>query len=547
MKKFTFLMGSLLVGLSASAQLYVTGENVENAPKAWDPSQPLEVELVDGTYTFKATDGFKISIQKGTWNDFNGAARMLDGSWDKVPEGTTATATLKAGDANISAPNPGNESLKITYSVSEDLSSITATLPDGSTYPGAGVVTYPDLYLIGPAFGGWTLGENKMTRKDNVYTYVAEDGIDGEWKINNGTWNFSLGQGEAGMPVVGTEYNLADGNAGNLSSTISGKVTIQVTYTEGGPYKLLLTQDGTPVDPDPDPDPDNFAGWYFNLGTPAFEAAGGEWFKGVAVPENGIVEFGEAAIGTDIFKIKIWNTKKDIWYSSTDGTVTPGTPTVLIEEEGEMTVTGATANDIYDVKYDCNTNTLTLTYAGNGGETPDEPEVPATLYLMGNINDIGWCANNGVEMTREGNVYSCESKIEDGLEGYGYFSFSTQLGENADDWGGVNGANRFGPAVSDTEVVVNTALDFTTYVVNVNASSCASWMIAANAADKKYKFIMDFDNSKLTVTEVSGVQTIDSELNGTAIYYNLQGQRVENPVNGIYVRVLNGKAEKIMK
>ncbi len=39
--------------------------------------------------------------------------------------------------------------------------------------------------------------------------------------------------------------------------------------------------------------------------------------------------------------------------------------------------------------------------------------------------------------------------------------------------------------------------------------------------------------------------SVDAE-EGTAVYYNLQGARVENPSNGVYIRVINNKAEKVV-
>lgn len=44
----------------------------------------------------------------------------------------------------------------------------------------------------------------------------------------------------------------------------------------------------------------------------------------------------------------------------------------------------------------------------------------------------------------------------------------------------------------------------------------------------------------------SGLTTINAAAN-EAVYYNLQGQRVDNPERGIYIRVANGKATKIVK
>lgn len=71
-------MAAVLTAWTASAQLYVTGGNVTNAPASWDPSNPLEVTAVDGEYTFEANGGFKMSTAKGDWNTFNAAALGLN-------------------------------------------------------------------------------------------------------------------------------------------------------------------------------------------------------------------------------------------------------------------------------------------------------------------------------------------------------------------------------------------------------------------------------------------------------------------------------------
>lgn len=44
---------------------------------------------------------------------------------------------------------------------------------------------------------------------------------------------------------------------------------------------------------------------------------------------------------------------------------------------------------------------------------------------------------------------------------------------------------------------------------------------------------------------LSGIAGIEAEA-GEAVYYNLQGVRVENPVKGLYIRVANGKSQKVI-
>lgn len=60
----------------------------------------------------------------------------------------------------------------------------------------------------------------------------------------------------------------------------------------------------------------------------------------------------------------------------------------------------------------------------------------------------------------------------------------------------------------------------------------------------------DREDSTLPILYVkadgSGVANIAVENNGEAVYYNLQGVRVENPVKGLYIVVKGGKSQKVM-
>ncbi len=49
------------------------------------------------------------------------------------------------------------------------------------------------------------------------------------------------------------------------------------------------------------------------------------------------------------------------------------------------------------------------------------------------------------------------------------------------------------------------------------------------------------------VDMLSGIASVDSENASEAVYYNLQGVRVDNPANGVFVRVAGGKATKVVK
>ena len=396
MKKISIFMAAAAMCLSASAQLYVTGDNVKGATVAWDPSKPLEVKADGGVYSFKATGNFKISTNKSNsktdWTPFNAAGRTTGRAWEK--DTNTATNTLKKGDANILTPKTD---VLITYEVPEDLSTIKATLPDGETF---GQEAPKDFYLVGE-MNDWTTDDPayKMSTTDGkTYTYEATSGISGEWKICDGTWNLSYGQGESSnSPALNTLYNLGVGNAGNLKSAFTQKVTITFNYVEGGQSTLLVEQVDaeTPVD---------YSTWYVNvIGT--FN----EWKdNGVNPNEEGISEHEDLAIGTGEFKIKVWN--------PTDGDV--------------------------------------------------------------------------------------------------YFSTGSELALNQ--W------------------------------IKINGNAYANMTIAGAEADNLYNVKFNVKTHEIYVTFATGIETIDAEA-ADAVYYNLQGVRVDNPVKGLYIRVANGKSQKVMK
>ena len=68
-----------------------------------------------------------------------------------------------------------------------------------------------------------------------------------------------------------------------------------------------------------------------------------------------------------------------------------------------------------------------------------------------------------------------------------------------------------------------------------------SVVLTPTANCKISSIAVDYANSAPT-----GIAGIEAE-NGEAVYFNLQGVRVQNPENGIFIRVQNGKATKIMK
>lgn len=55
----------------------------------------------------------------------------------------------------------------------------------------------------------------------------------------------------------------------------------------------------------------------------------------------------------------------------------------------------------------------------------------------------------------------------------------------------------------------------------------------------------EIKNLNVLGTSTSGVEAIDAE-NSNAIYFDLQGLKVANPENGLFIKVVNGKASKVL-
>lgn len=61
-----------------------------------------------------------------------------------------------------------------------------------------------------------------------------------------------------------------------------------------------------------------------------------------------------------------------------------------------------------------------------------------------------------------------------------------------------------------------------------------------------YTFTFDPKALTLTVTVAAGVSDIEADVNAEAVYYNLQGVRVDNPENGLFIEVRGSKVTKVI-
>lgn len=198
----------------------------------------------------------------------------------------------------------------------------------------------------------------------------------------------------------------------------------------------------------------------------------------------------------------------------------------------------------YDITADFSTMTMTVvTAGGGGGGGGDVTDMPAQLYFIGDIKDNQWDPSYGEAMTKDGNKYILSKVVLEAAdpEADCYFSFTDALGA---DWDELNmKANRWGAAEEGATIATGVASAMKLYANNIDASNCKSWCVAPG----EYSIEANFADMKVTLTKsMSGIDNIGVESAEPVIYYNLQGVRVAEPANGIFIRRQGNKVSKVI-
>ena len=240
-------------------------------------------------------------------------------------------------------------------------------------------------------------------------------------------------------------------------------------------------------------------------------------------------------------------------FENNNATVTLNKAMPIVKGQGAICI-GAVGT--FDVTVDLKNMTILV-------EGEPVVEYPETLYIIGNVTeDVVFLPNVGKELVKDAdaNVYRAEDIqiYDNGESGYGYFAFVEQLGADEEDWNTVN-ANRFGPAVSDTEITDGVAAE-------IGNNGDTSYKAKAGI----YDFVVDLDNGTITITEkASGVDEVEDtvavvagrgeirivgEPQGGVSIYNMSGQAIAvnsnettfNVASGIYIVAVDGKTVKVM-
>lgn len=421
---------------------------------------------------------------------------------------------------------------------------------DSPVLPPTPEVTIPEtLYMLGNVNGlDWSTSEGvAATNNNGVFSWVGVkvDGNDGKGYINLATalgenWD-AVNAGDrfgasandtplAADDVVEITYYPANISASGCQSWMISNGTYDFVADLNNMTFTATVNGNTEPDEPVGPTPDPTATVIYVVG--AAEGLGWD------LPGK------EYTIGADgnftlqlnnLTKFKFSTIKAESWDDFNLGAYATGNVTFnnSVANANGQTLPLVSWGDDQLVPY---TADYTITIKGDFSEmnaytaTKPSTEAPA-LYLRGDMNDWGAPDAWKFDYNKDENVYTFVCQDATMIVAGDSFKIADA------NWGAYNFTYGAEVYLSEKETTVefhgndmtNTTLseDFVgTIVVEV---------IDSNAAQVTFKS-----------SKTNAVEALEAA-EGEAVYFNLQGQRVANPDKGIFVKVLNGKAVKVVK
>lgn len=390
----------------------------------------------------------------------------------------------------------------------------------------ATTTAFADYYVIGSDVNGanWSLAASdaKMTQVENgVYEWTGKT-LGSGFKINEGSWDSGANIGSNGTGIqLDTPYTYYNGgDSGDIA--FSGFDLVNnpkvVLNTNAG----TITLSGTPGEKEP-VDPSDVT--FYIIGS---NVNGNSWTLAAEDAKftnqgNGIYRWEGNVLGTG-FKINdgTWS-NGEYNIGSASGEISMNEPYAYWANgsSGNIAFNGFTTLNNPVVELNLNDETITLV-----GGTPDGV---ASWYVTG-LNGVYELTNEWIlSQVGTSNVYSREVYI---VETVGKVKISD------DGW-----AHQYGTNLPDDNFI--DADHLFVYLETVNGEGGD---VPYELAEGTYTVEFDMDELLLTfISGSDGVETVVAGNEANAVYYNLHGQKVANPERGIYVKVVNGKATKVVK
>ena len=357
-------------------------------------------------------------------------------------------------------------------------------------------------YIVGAEpFGGWNPagGVEMIAQSNGTYTYTAT--------ISGTVWFVLADNKDADWNVFNPNYRIGPLNGDETVTVDQGWITTQKSGGDTGAYKFTGTGSEYKITFNPHiwkfkiegDQGDTSIKTYTVAGAPA-SLFGTEWDP--QNTDNDMTRVGEGKyelrktgceLGGEIaFKVVGNHDWGNAWPEQ--NFVCP------VPESG-----------IYDVVFTFDSITSTpnveLTKSGSIDVRTGE------LFILGEVNGNGWDPSVGFPMqTTDEIVFTADIETlgenndeNDGL-GYSFFSFTTKLGENSDDWSGI-GAFRIG-ALEDGFLLSEDLFGEPVGLGNFGTTS--SFKVPAGS----YQLTVNLDEKTMIITKAGGEQPVPGDVNG---------------------------------
>jgi hypothetical protein len=438
-----------LVGLNANAAMYIVGNNPFGNWHTYTGAEMTDngngiytyvTDQINGTVWFVFADNLTTG-DSDDWNTFNGNYR-----YGPLTSGQAITAgieytTQKSTNGNVSYSFAGT--LGESYQFTFDTNTMKFKV-EGYVAPVI-INTYSVAGEPAEVFGNPTWNEKatetEMTLVDGLYTWT-KNGVE----LTSGT--------TVAFKIVGNHDWGYAWPADNYVDTISETGTYNLTFTfnaDNEEVNLVAEKvgEGPVIDP--------FTGSLYITG----QVNGNGWNPSTAIEMTNAgdddtftlanAQITDSGDGFGYFSfMSMLGTDANTWPANEYrlGAAADGTPAVLDEfvDMGGFNTTGA-----FKIEPGYYNITVVLSGGSNGllkltaGEAP-EPVVD-DVYILGDVNNIGWNATDGVKMTFNEGIYTANITTQNqGDLGIAYFGFTKKLAETNDSIGWASIAPyRFGP------------------------------------------------------------------------------------------------------
>lgn len=251
---------------------------------------------------------------------------------------------------------------------------------------------------------------------------------------------------------------------------------------------------------------------------------------------EGVYEWDGQVLGAGFkFNDGTWNNDEHNWGVGQADPIELGVPYVISAGGGTANIAFEGFKEVKNPHIVLNLNDMMVTLTG-------EESGKIEWYLVGDFNDYNGPATKTYEDEATAPAHEIYKFTEVGANQYELesieFTDETTMKVSNTGWGKQYGDND-GTIMWGINTVNEDGSNSAVLQEVGSEGAMPVYMIGT------YKATWDLANFILTfVEDGSGVKTFEA-VNGAAEYFNLQGVKVNGPANGLFIKVVNGKATKV--